>query len=295
MIFADNDQNYVEIESKEPSDTEFMKDEDYKDNESNSNRKDDTFDSDIEEEEEHVPLNIETTSDIEKSDDDLDESNEPSNTYDSDKEENCKTPMEAASDCLDPLDISTPCQNENTPEESKTSEETDSSTDELERPSEEAHSPKVEVHVSQLNSDEIKRDGDNTATNETTIDNNSSEVIDENSIVEAKKNVASELDKDNSDVNEESEKNTLNKSEDKEKEDAVSKETGICPLLMETLTRKNDDNKDGEDDREEDMDEALFDPLLLCPDISMEVDEAPVITTNGMFSLNPYPCNQLMR
>ncbi|KAJ8964025.1 hypothetical protein NQ314_005165 [Rhamnusium bicolor] len=57
-----------------------------------------------------------------------------------------------------------------------------------------------------------------------------------------------------------------------------------CPLLKETLTKlKNDEQQkeaDGENGLEDmDMDED-FDPSLLCPDIAMEVDEAPVITNS---------------
>ncbi|CAH1159527.1 unnamed protein product [Phaedon cochleariae] len=56
-----------------------------------------------------------------------------------------------------------------------------------------------------------------------------------------------------------------------------------CPLLKETLTKPKDDNEKpaAEVDMDVEMDEMEdFDPSLLCPDMSMEVEENPVITDN---------------
>lgn len=50
-------------------------------------------------------------------------------------------------------------------------------------------------------------------------------------------------------------------------------------LLKESLIKPFDDGKEPEADEEMDMYDD-FDPSLLCPELSMEVDEAPVITTN---------------
>ncbi|XP_074025973.1 uncharacterized protein isoform X2 [Leptinotarsa decemlineata] len=51
-----------------------------------------------------------------------------------------------------------------------------------------------------------------------------------------------------------------------------------CPLLKESLTKSSDcDKSEAYEDVEMDED---FDPSLLCPELSMEVDEAPVITEN---------------
>lgn len=77
-------------------------------------------------------------------------------------------------------------------------------------------------------------------------------------------------------------KNNLDNNSEQESINIPSEKDNLIgsSLLMETLTRKNDFSKDADED---DMDEALFDPLLLCPDISMEVDESPVITSNGKF------------
>ncbi|KAG5879805.1 hypothetical protein JTB14_013451 [Gonioctena quinquepunctata] len=51
------------------------------------------------------------------------------------------------------------------------------------------------------------------------------------------------------------------------------------PLLKETLTKPVEGEQLRGEDEDVDMDED-FDPSLLCPELSMEVDEAPVITNN---------------
>ncbi|VEN40231.1 unnamed protein product [Callosobruchus maculatus] len=52
-------------------------------------------------------------------------------------------------------------------------------------------------------------------------------------------------------------------------------------LLKETLSKPNDEAKEQENNEEEmdeDFDPSDFDPSLLCPEVAMEVDEAPVIS-----------------
>lgn len=384
IVISENGNACIENENKESSDTEWNKDEDGIDDNHSKNqlnsRKDDTFDSDVEEEEEHVPLNIETTSDIEKSDDDLDGSIELANNDDSDKDENCET-SKPSEDISDPLQID----NSNETEENE-HPELDALSKELETNSDDNTKDKIDLieitednevagSIENCNPEEVESSSHCKSPNNaiTIIDDNSNEAVDKNSegidktiskerneseidnkpdgrksprsedleekhseiveknselennsklkennakfeeknskLEEKKKQDEEEnivIDIEDDDTQSKPEKNSIEKiidnkikngrdkhiSEDKqqesnenglqnEKEDKANDIERGCPLLMETLTRKNDKEFEAEEDREDDMDEALFDPLLLCPDISMEIDEAPVITTNG--------------
>lgn len=322
------------------------------------------FDSDLEEEEEHVPLNIEINSDIEKSDDDLDDTNEEPNTYESDKEECSKITEELNKDNVDPLDT-TDCNDSKindesreglSDEEDKTerinissdieiiendqpkhedttsnqnntnlenakhevseinhqkqstekddSEHLENELTPIEHEKQKIFSKKIEdenkPETVEIDRNEVKNErdkceeklGNETEKKEEKSDNKSAgtEAKDLKDTVEQTTNNQQALDngeerrEENDDSIEELKDNSDKMMKEKELKSKLQ-ENPSCPLLMETLTRKNDKETPNDD---EDMDEADFDPSLLCPHISMEVDEDPVITTNGKFIINYY-------
>nr|CAI5835056.1 unnamed protein product [Callosobruchus analis] len=73
------------------------------------------------------------------------------------------------------------------------------------------------------------------------------------------------------------EKEAGSKDEPENNDDGADKYS----LLKETLSKPNEETKEqenNEEDMDEDFDPSDFDPSLLCPEVAMEVEEAPVIS-----------------
>ncbi|CAH1957279.1 unnamed protein product [Acanthoscelides obtectus] len=102
-------------------------------------------------------------------------------------------------------------------------------------------------------------------------------------VTEAEKTVEKDDSRDKE--NEEKDKNEEATSQsDAKGESDKNDKGGDFSLLKETLSKPVDDTKEQENDEEEmdeDFDPSDFDPSLLCPEVAMEVDEAPVIAASN--------------